>query len=262
MAGFSTLGLNDREQRFDPNYVLPAGEVIARTFSVWLSNFVPFTILGAVLLSPTFACSIARVLLTHESPAYAALGTIGNLLERFLSLVLTGAVTYGVFQDMSGQRATVGDNLRVGLSRLGAIFVVSLLSGLAILLGVCLLIVPGIIFALMYWVAIPVAVVEETGGSGALTRSSDLTRGNRWSIFGISLVTSGLFVIVVLTLAFVMGAVLGEGLTRHEALFELGINVITLPLVSLQAIAPSVTYHYLRIGKEGADVDELVRVFE
>ena len=54
------------------------------------------------------------------------------LLLALLGLVATGAITYGVFQQLRGQRASLRDCLRVGLARLFPVLGVALLVRLAI----------------------------------------------------------------------------------------------------------------------------------
>ena len=65
--------------------------------------------------------------------------------------------------------------------------VVSILFGILVVLGLIVLIVPGIIMAVMWSVVVPITVEERTGIFGAFSRSQELTRGARWTIFGLFL---------------------------------------------------------------------------
>ena len=47
------------------------------------------------------------------------------------------------------------------------------------------LVIPGLVLSTIWWVAIPVAVVERPGTVASLRRSSELTKGVRWRIFGL-----------------------------------------------------------------------------
>lgn len=70
------------------------------------------------------------------------------------------------------------------------LFGTSLLAGLAILGGIVLLVVPGIIFA-VWLTLVPYVVVDEgIGGIAALRRSRDLVRGRFWEIAGSNLLSS------------------------------------------------------------------------
>ena len=60
----------------------------------------------------------------------------------------------------------------------------SILLMLAIAIGFVLLIVPGIIFTLMFMFTTFIVIERELGPIQAMTESNRLTHGNRWSLFG------------------------------------------------------------------------------
>lgn len=66
------------------------------------------------------------------------------------------------------------------------------LGSLFIFLGYILLILPGIILQLMYFVAIPVTLLEPLSGMEALRRSRDLMRGEKLKAFLFLLILGGL----------------------------------------------------------------------
>ena len=181
-----------------------------------------------------------------------------SLLNLADSLILTpistGAVTYAVFQLMRGRNIAVGESLRIGLSMLGSVLLVAILQGLAIVLGTLLCIIPGIIFAVMYTVAVPVAIEERPGASQAMTRSAELTDGHRWDVF---FVLAALFLLG-MGLVFAAGllAVLNKVL---EVVLTLAVKVLA---TGLSATAYTVMYYRLRSVKESLDVDQIASVFD
>jgi len=64
---------------------------------------------------------------------------------------------------------------------------VSVLSGLMILVGFILLIVPGIILGVMLMFVGYVVIEEKLGPVDAIKRSMALTKGNRWKLFQLAL---------------------------------------------------------------------------
>src|SRR5262249_9793848 len=109
---------------------------------------------------------------------------------------------------------------------------------------------------IMWYVATPVCVVEQKGPLASLGRSSQLTKGHRWKIFGM---------IVLLYLgAIIIGLVVGAllGLTHSPILVTLGTLVWTGAWGALYAIFGVVTYHDLRVAKEGVDTDQIAAVFD
>lgn len=64
----------------------------------------------------------------------------------------------------------------------------SILLSLAVAIGLVLLIVPGIIFGLMFMFATFVVIEREFGPIDAMNESNRLTRGHKWQLFGFVLV--------------------------------------------------------------------------
>ena len=88
-----------------------------------------------------------------------------------------------------------------------------IVAGLGILVGLVLIVVPGLILLTLWSVAAPVVVLERPGGLRALGRSRELVRGNGWNVFGVILVT----VILVVVLSGVIEAIAGGGPEGGEA---------------------------------------------
>lgn len=105
------------------------------------------------------------------------------------------------------QACIVTAALRVGLDpaaqaairpHFGRVFGIALLSGLAILFGALLLIIPGVLLLIRWWVAVPVALDRDIGVSEALRESWALTAPHWPAILGLFLVISA-FIVVALT---------------------------------------------------------------
>jgi hypothetical protein len=231
------------------------GGVLEKSFPIWFKNLVPFAILSLVVYSPL----IVYTYVAHASEMDHAAAVRYNLISTFgghlLNLITGGALLYGVFQQLRGQPAGIGTCLAVGLSRMLAVLVVGILVGVLVLLGLCLFVVPGVFLALMYWVAVPVAVVEKPGVFAALTRSAQLTKGERGNIFLIQLVLQA----IGLGIGIVVGIALASA---DEATSAWVMLAVTIVLGSLGATMNAVGYHDLRVAKDGVGVEELVRVFE
>jgi hypothetical protein len=244
-----------------PDFRLSVGSVITRTFDVWMGNIASFSIFGFLVNSPVL---VALVYVTLSREPHPVLGALATLAQRLLSLVITGGITYGVFEHLRDEHPTVGDVLRNGFSSLGRVWAAGLYVSVLSVMGFCALIVPGLILTTMYWVAVPVAVIESPGASASLKRSQELTEGSRWAILAIILALAFVVFATAITfgviLRFVEGA-LGkrEQLKAWQAVL---VQLWAIPLGCFYAVGPAVVYHDLRVGKEGADVGELLKVFE
>jgi hypothetical protein len=264
MSGVTTLGLEQEGTTGgDPHFRLDVGGVLGRTFQAWAANLVPFSLVGLVAYIPVL---LLIGLLGSTDSFNAGTERLVELVTNFFTLILTGAVSYGVFRHLHGERADTGEVLRTGLSKFGSVWLTGLFVGLAFLVGLCLLVIPGIVLLVRYWVAVPVAVIESPGASASLRRSEELTDGNRWHVFAIAIIMG--FIVIVAAGLLGLGVGLASG--AHEAttrttfgpLTQALVTLLSIPLNCLAAVAPAVVYHDLRIGKEGADVEELLKVFE
>jgi len=236
------------------------GSVLSRSFSIFFKNFIPFMILQVLVYSPLLVYTFLLVsgdLTLEKLLTWTYVVVIGSLL---LNMVATGAMTFGVFQQLRGRHAGLGQCIVVGIQRMLPVLGVGILAAICVGLGFVALVIPGIIVLCMLWVAVPVAVVERPGVFKSLSRSAELTKDNRLKIFGVLFVLGVLQNIVERVLE---SGVLGTGPSMSDVKLYLVLVLVTsLALGALSAVATAVGYHDLRASKEGVGVEELARVFE
>jgi uncharacterized membrane protein len=76
----------------------------------------------------------------------------------------------------------------------------SILLGLAVAIGFVLLIVPGVIFALMFLFTTFIVIDYELGPIEAMTESNRITRGHKWQLLGFGIVLTLINLLGVLAL--------------------------------------------------------------
>ncbi len=251
------------------------GGVLATTFSVWWRHVVAFTALSFVVHAPlvaAFGTFYRRLLLpaTSRPDEMAKLGfalVAAWAVTVALAVVQAGAVTYGTVRHLSGERAPFGEMVRVGLRRGLPVVGIGIVLWVAVIVGIVLLVVPGVMLMVATSVAIPAAVVERPGVVGAIRRSFALTRGRRWPLFA-----AGLSILVIMWL---LAAVVQVGTTvlsmtllatgrgpQTAAVLVVASQLGNVLFSALPLVAMSVAYHDLRAEKEGVDTAALARVFE
>jgi hypothetical protein len=172
----------------------------------------------------------------------ALLGTIVSLVGLFW---LQGALVRAV-EDVRDGRAdlSLGDTFERVRPQLASIIVGGVLAALGILIGLVLLIVPGLVLLTWWVLVIPVIVLEELRAGEAFTRSRELVRGHGWSVFGV----------IVLTLLIVigLGIVLSLLLTPvSDWLQSFVSNVVSGTLVApFIALTWTLLYYRLRAAKD------------
>lgn len=234
------------------------GDIVGKTFSTWRRNFLSFTTLSLICNSPVILIHVLYYVNERPVSEFSA-DSIGlMLLGMFLGIVLTGALTYGVLQSLSGQPASIGASVGKGFKRLVPVFLVTLLFTFCFAAGLVLLFVPGIIVFCGLCLSVPVVVMEKVGPITALQRSWVLTRGQRGRIF------ASVMLLYIIVGTFAMLAIAPWYIVRGptDPLATLANAVFTALLGPLGSITPAILYFLIRSNKEGGQLDQLAAVFE
>ena len=116
-------------------------------------------------------------------------GTIGILLGSLVSIVaafLLQATLVKAVQDVRDGHAdlSIGQTVNEALPFLASVAGASILAGIAITIGLILLIVPGLFLITIWAVIVPVIIIERSGALASFERSRQLVRGHGWHVFG------------------------------------------------------------------------------
>jgi hypothetical protein len=182
--------------------------------------------------------------------AVASASLLAALVGLLLYQVLTGAITRTIATEVTGQDLDLEQSYRFGFARLGPVLVVSILVGLATLLGLIVFIIPGIYIGVRLAVSTQALVVEDRRGTEAMRRSWALVGGHWWHA-AFTLLVAGLITAVVnavITAPFSAGAWLVQGIAAAVA------TTVTLPYGALVGV---LLYLDLRARKEPLDLDTL-----
>ena len=123
-----------------------------------------------------------------ETPFTILVQIFTNLAAQLVSVFLTLGMTRFALNLMAGKPAEIGMVFGEG-AKLWRGFAVSLLYGLMAGLGMILLIVPGIYFALKYSQAQTAIVDKDLGIMESFHYSASITKNNMWALLGLALLT-------------------------------------------------------------------------
>jgi len=129
----------------------------------------------------------AQVALLHSSK-WIGFAAIAGILIAFAIIILVArvfmtALTISSYRSLNGQKPNVKESIKVGFRTFWPILWAAILRGLIVLGGLILLIVPGVIWAMRYSLAVSSAAIEGKRGMAALHRSKDLTSGKLFATF-------------------------------------------------------------------------------
>ena len=183
--------------------------LIKETWDTFMRSHVFFSILSLVVAIPLF-------LLTYASSAAKSMGMVGAQeawilpLCMFLYIGMILLVTPSIFLSLkSGERTDVSLALKKGATRMGRYFGFALVSGLIMLLGFVLFIIPGIIFCVWYTFVGIIAVLENDTLGDALAKSKSYVKGRWWGILWRILCGFMLVYLTYLIVTFIIGMLLG-----------------------------------------------------
>ena len=252
------------------------GRVVSATFSSVGRNATPFFLMGLGLVGlPQLILNYLESVMRQPGAAASPETAINNgllviafaILSLILSTLLQAAVIRGVVEDLNGRKVNVADCLSAGLGVALPVIAISIMVGLGVGLGFLLLIVPGVMLAVRWGVAVPARVMERPGVFAAMGRSAELTKNHRWAIFAVGLV----FFIVLVVISAVIGAI-GGAIAVASGVSPTGV-ASSPPVILLTSLMAAVTstiaaagvatiYCELRAIKEGASPATLASVFD
>jgi hypothetical protein len=254
---------------------LSMGELLDRTFSLYRSHFGLF--LGIFALPHLLVLAFQCVGVAFQTPGNQLANMFGNLLWTLAAAMLgviaaaaaQAATVVAVSEVHLDRPATVKDSFVRVKDEIAGVIGLSMLVGLGVGVGLVLLIVPGILLALMWSLAIPVKVLENKGATDAMSRSSDLTKGDRarifviWILFIMLSVGVSLLLQWPITLAAIASAKGGLQRSGNWQVASLAATFVSQCLVGpLATIAFSLLYYDERVRKEAFDLQLMMATLD
>ena len=243
------------------------GRVIRRMIQSARDNAAVFGLLCLLLaILPQAAFGVLEVtVLAKPAPSdwmAQAKGAPGeSIVTTFMGIMLGVALLHGAISGWRGQRLTARECF-AGNRAFGSVFIIRVLGAFAIIAASLLLIVPGVILALAWSMAVPVAVEERLGVVRSFGRSLVLTRHYRWAIL-LSVLTIGALGVLALAVWLIVFAGIALLIPAAAApLSELLVQPVSLAgLTLISALGSASIYYELKLIKEGPGPVEAADVF-
>ncbi len=250
---------------------LSTGELLDKAFSLYRKHFLLFVGIMAVPALLPFLLNVLRESLRAGgfplTPVESALVIVSAMVVSLAYLIAyamaLAATVFAVSDVYLGRPASIRKSFAQVRGKSGRVFWMFFLLSLAMGVGFLLLIVPGVLVAVWYSVAIPVAVIENVTPGPAFDRSAKLTKGRRGSIFLIFLLffilSYGAALLFTLPAAILSAMWPGVISGVISGLASFVSSVLVGPLLT---IALSLEYYDLRVRKEGFDLQLMLSAIE
>lgn len=253
---------------------LDIGKVFTQTFGVLGRNIVPFGLAAVVMVIPSAINSFGQLnslrgvaagaVTAAQVATHPLLYGLMTILGIVVSLTVMGAIIVGAVRDLDEKPVDFADCLKIGLRNVLGFVGLFILLVLGIALASVLLIVPGVILAMAWSVAIPAKVAEGINPIKAFGRSLALTKGHRWSIFLLSLILWIAFAVAEFGLIGVAGG-LGGAINFARVVTSPGAVIVFLifpVVVDLFGFTMGAAlYHQLRTLRGGPGAQVIGEIF-
>jgi uncharacterized membrane protein YjgN (DUF898 family) len=257
------------------------GRVVKRTFDVIRDNFWSFALLSLLPgLASAVADRVGRRLGGDSTPSFPADDSVVVLVIAVVVyllswLVLQAVVVHAAMATLNGRRLAFADSVAAGFKPIVPMALISAVATIGVIGGLVLLVVPGIIVALMWFVALPVCIVEHPGVIGSLNRSRELTQGHRLQVLGVCILYFIVAVIGSIVVGVLIGAVIGfamgvsgaspdaiSGAASGILAQMLGKVIEAVMFLGIGSSLVAAVYCELRQIKEGVGPEALAAVFD
>jgi hypothetical protein len=183
---------------------------------------------------------------------------IAKIASNLLFALLDAATITIVSDAYLGNTPDLSSTLRAVGMRSGSLIGASILRGLIIVLGLVLLIVPGVVFFAWSFAMPMVIMIEGHDAGSAFTRSRELVRGNVWRVL--------LTILLAFVIVFVLGVAGGAALGALGSAIGLPSRTVTLLgelsiicFYPIGSVVGTLLYYDLRIRNEGFDLEVMAR---
>ena len=246
---------------------LSTGEILDNAFGLYRRHFAPLVVIVLVVSAvPTIL-----ELYVQASGGFLArpvLGMLTGLLNIVLSAIGTAAAVFIVSDSYLGRPVDAWDALSRAVPYIARVVVLSILTTLVVGLGFMFFLVPGVIFLSALVVSTQALVLEENRSpTEAMGRSWQLTKGSRWKVLALVVVTA-----IIVAIPSMAGGIAAAFLTTGpDVLTDLPMGwylamvvgaVVQLLLYPLMYSVLTVLYYDLRVRKEGFDLEVLAQALE
>jgi hypothetical protein len=195
---------------------------------------------------------LAFVIYLGAAVVAALLGLAGNvgaflswIASMFAAFLLQASLVKAVQDEREGRREmTIPDTVNAAMPFLVPVAIVSIVAGIAIAIGLILLLVPGLWLMTIWAVIIPVIIIERSGAFESFGRSQDLVRGRGWHVF--------FTLVLVYIIQLVVGLLLDVIFSALPGSLRDGLSTVIAGTLVAPFLAIVVTLIYYRLAGDGA----------
>lgn len=160
------------------------GSLLAKSWDLYSAHFI---LIAAISLIVWMPCELLQSYLEEHvfgADNVRASFKLSQFFDAFFGIIATAGILCALEQIASGGTPSIGGNLNEGLGHWGRLWFARFLMGLGFVVGLVLLVVPGVILLVRCSVLEAVVIREHVTGMDAIKRSMAITKGYFWRLVG------------------------------------------------------------------------------
>lgn len=245
------------------------GEILDTGFKLYFKSFKHVFFISLVMnslwliYSFVYGADIAQ----NGVQANDAFGIISMIIGiLMIYIIFQVAIIHRINNFATNSMVNIGESFQLGLKIFLPMLLATLLNGLIIMIGLILLLIPGVVLAI-YLMLFPVAMtIESCGPVQALQRSMDIVKQNWWRsmlvLTVVMIVYMILYSVIGLTVGITVAMTSPEDINEYAFLFD-SIGAIIGTLLGPLAFSMLITlFHDLRLRREGVDIEAQLNEME
>lgn len=224
--------------------------ILDEAFRIYGKNFLCFITIVAIVLVPVTVINLPVYL---NIPGLNILsGILGLIISIVFYPTMQGSLIYAISEQNFRQPAGYDTAYRFAWARKGSLILAMLIVSIAIsLMFITIIGIPFAIFFGVRWsLLLQVATLENVGPTEAISRSSNLVKGDWWRVLG--------YIIIMIIISFIIG--IGAGILMRLLPAVISnfiwamVNILIFPITT---IIMTLIYWDLRVRKEGYNLEKL-----
>ncbi|HTT02766.1 MAG TPA: hypothetical protein VMG11_11835 [Steroidobacteraceae bacterium] len=250
---------------YPPSRPQSIGEVLDSGFRIFRMTLLRCLPYGAVIMIVSQLANMHQLLTGRPLKAFPRHDPVWWLwyaIGLFLSVACSGALILRQNALATGVPTSTSAELRTVVARFPELLIVGVLALLGIMLGLLLLVLPGLYLALAFLFAVPALLLRPCKPTEALRYSAWLVHRNWWRTFLTIILT--FFVMIAFealigVLAAISGAILGVAdlavVSAISTVAGVALGAVSLPFMWAVILA---LYGDLQVRREGLDLERRV----
>jgi hypothetical protein len=233
------------------------GEILDGAFTLYRRHFSTLVATSVLAHVPVIVLWLGYGLLGGSPDAASGMNSLDRIAGTLAAILAFGALTRQASAAYLGEQVSVSDGFQAARSRFRPVWASLIIQGLAVILGLVLLVVPGLIFFTILFAMIPVVVLEGLDSTQAQRRSKELAKGAWGNVFGVMAVITLITWLPVLGAAFGIGALSAAlpGGAISDSLLQVGIALLRAVALPVQVLGTVILYYDRRVRTEALDLE-------